>query len=107
MTQSGAIRVDGRDIRDIKLASLRRNTGVIFQEPLLFNRSIAENLQVGNPEAAEADIRQAIERAQALDFVESHEGGLNAIVGERGRALSAGSASVSRSPARCSRIRPS
>ncbi len=88
--QSGTIRVAGRDIRDIKLASLRRNIGVIFQEPLLFNRSIAENLQVGNPEAAEADIRQAIERARALDFVESHEGGLNAIGGERGRALSGG-----------------
>ena len=88
--QSGAIRVDGRDIRDIKLASLRRNIGVIFQEPLLFNRSIAENLQVGNPDATEADIRQAVERAQALEFIENHEGGLNAIVGERGRALSGG-----------------
>ena len=88
--QSGAIRVDGRDIRDIKLASLRRNIGVIFQEPLLFNRSIAENLQVGNPDATEADIRQAVERAQALEFIENHEGGLNAIVGERARALSGG-----------------
>jgi ATP-binding cassette subfamily B protein len=88
--QSGVIRVDGRDIRDAKLASLRRNIGVIFQEPLLFNRSIAENLQVGSPDATEADIRQAIERAQALEFIESHEGGLNTIVGERGRALSGG-----------------
>ena len=43
--QSGTIRIDGRDIRDVKLASLRRNIGVIFQEPLLFNRSIAENLR--------------------------------------------------------------
>src|SRR5262249_60595146 len=80
----------GRDIHDVKLASLRRNIGVIFQEPLLFNRSIAGNLQVGNPDATEADIRQAIERAQAAEFIESHEGGLNAIVGERGRALSGG-----------------
>ncbi|HET7448828.1 MAG TPA: glucan ABC transporter ATP-binding protein/ permease [Methyloceanibacter sp.] len=88
--QSGTIRVDGRDIHDVKLASLRRNIGVIFQEPLLFNRSIAENLQVGNPDATEGDIRQAIERAQAAEFIESHEGGLNAIVGERGRALSGG-----------------
>jgi ATP-binding cassette subfamily B protein len=88
--QSGTIRVDGRDIHDVKLASLRRHIGVIFQEPLLFNRSIAENLQVGNPDATEGDIRQAIERAQAAEFIESHEGGLNAIVGERGRALSGG-----------------
>jgi ABC-type multidrug transport system fused ATPase/permease subunit len=88
--QSGTIRIDGRDIRDVKLASLRRNIGVIFQEPLLFNRSIAENLRVGNPDASEADIRQAVGRAEALDFIERHEGGLNAIVGERGRALSGG-----------------
>ena len=88
--QSGTIRIDGRDIRDIKLASLRRHIGVIFQEPLLFNRSIAENLRVGNPNATDADILQAIERAQAAEFVERHEHGLNAIVGERGRALSGG-----------------
>ena len=88
--QSGTIRIDGRDIRDVKLASLRRNIGVIFQEPFLFNRSVAENLRVGNPDASEADIREAIERAQAADFIERHEGGLNAIVGERGRALSGG-----------------
>ena len=88
--QSGSIRIDGRDIRDIRLASLRRHIGVIFQEPLLFNRSIAENLRVGNPNATDADILQAIERAQAAEFVERHEHGLNAIVGERGRALSGG-----------------
>ena len=88
--QSGTIRIDSRDIRNIKLASLRRNIGVIFQEPLLFNRSIADNLRVGNPEATEADIRRALERAQAIEFVERHEGGLNAVVGERGRALSGG-----------------
>jgi ATP-binding cassette subfamily B protein len=88
--QSGTIRIDGRDIRDVKLASLRRNIGVIFQEPLLFNRSIAENLRVGNPDATDADILKACERAQALDFIQRHEGGLNAIVGERGRNLSGG-----------------
>jgi ATP-binding cassette subfamily B protein len=88
--QSGTILIDGRDIRDVKLASLRRHIGVIFQEPLLFNRSVAENLRVGNPDASEADIREAIERAQATDFIERHEGELNAIVGERGRALSGG-----------------
>ncbi len=88
--QSGKIRIDGRDIRDIKLASLRRNVGVIFQEPLLFNRSIAENLRVGNPDASDQDLRRACERAQALDFIERHDGGLDAIVGERGRSLSGG-----------------
>jgi glucan exporter ATP-binding protein len=88
--QSGTIRIDGRDIRGVKLTSLRHNIGVIFQEPLLFNRSIAENLRVGDPDATDEDILKACERAQALEFIERHEGGLNAIVGERGRALSGG-----------------
>jgi len=56
----------------------------------LFNRSIAENLRVGNPDATEADIQLAVEQAQALEFIEQHAGGLNAVVGERGRALSGG-----------------
>ncbi len=88
--QSGTISIDGRDIRDVKLASLRHNIGVIFQEPLLFNRTIANNLRVGNPEASDDDLRRAIELAQAVDFIERHAGGLNAIAGERGRALSGG-----------------
>jgi ATP-binding cassette subfamily B protein len=65
---------------------LHRNVGVIFQEPLLFNR-IGENLRVGNPEANDRALRKACEQAQAWGFIERH-GGLNAIVGERGRALS-------------------
>jgi ATP-binding cassette, subfamily B, beta-glucan exporter len=88
--QHGKISIDGRNIRDVKLDSLRRNIGVIFQEPLLFNRSIAENLRVGNPEATDAEILAVCDRAQALDFIARHEGGLDAIVGERGRMLSGG-----------------
>ncbi len=88
--QRGKISIDGRNLRDVKLDSLRRNIGVIFQEPLLFNRSIAENLRVGNPEATDAEILAACDRAQALDFIARHEGGLDAIVGERGRMLSGG-----------------
>ncbi len=88
--QRGKIRIDGRDIRDIKLVSLRRNIGVIFQEPLLFNRSIADNLRVGNPDATDDEILAACDRAQALDFIARHEGGLDAMVGERGRMLSGG-----------------
>ena len=74
--QSGTIRIDGRDVRDVRLASLCRNIGVIFQEPLLFNRSIAENLRVGSPDATDEDIHKACERAQALDFIERHEAAL-------------------------------
>ena len=63
---------------------------MIFQEPLLFNRSIADNLRVGNPDATNEDIRDACRRAQALDFIERNEQGLDAMVGERGRMLSGG-----------------
>jgi ATP-binding cassette subfamily B protein len=88
--QSGYVRIDGMDIRAFQLAALRRNIGVVFQEALLFNRSIAENLRVGKPEATDEDLRAACERAQVLDVVERNPDGLNATVGERGRMLSGG-----------------
>ncbi|MBN8919543.1 MAG: glucan ABC transporter ATP-binding protein/ permease, partial [Rhizobiales bacterium] len=88
--QSGAIRIDGVDIRNLKLSALRRNIGVVFQESLLFNRSIAENLQAGKPDATEEEMREAARQAQALDFIEKETNGFNASVGERGRALSGG-----------------
>ncbi len=88
--QSGAIRIDGRDVRDMTLASLRRNIGVVFQEGLLLNRSIAENLRIGRPDASQAELRDAAARAQALDFIERDPNGLDARVGERGRLLSGG-----------------
>ena len=88
--QSGAIKIDGKDIRDIKLAGLRRNIGVVFQETLLFNRSIAENLRVGKPDATPEQMRAAAARAQALDFIEYNVDGFDAKVGERGRSLSGG-----------------
>jgi ATP-binding cassette subfamily B protein len=88
--QSGAIRIDDTDIRDIKLSALRSNIGVVFQESLLFNRSIAENLRVGKSDATEAEMLEAARRAQALDFIMSNSEGLHARVGERGRSLSGG-----------------
>jgi ATP-binding cassette subfamily B protein len=88
--QSGSIEIDGKDIKTIKLASLRRNIGVVFQEALLFNRSIAENLLVGKPEATEEQMRTAAARAQALEFIEGGAEGFDGKVGERGRALSGG-----------------
>jgi ATP-binding cassette, subfamily B, beta-glucan exporter len=88
--QSGIIRIDGMDIRGIKLAALRRNIGVVFQEALLFNRSIADNLRVGKPDATEEDLRIAASRAQALEFIERSEKGFDTNAGERGRMLSGG-----------------
>jgi len=88
--QSGSIKVDGMDIRDLTLHGLRRNIGVVFQETLLFNRSIAENLRVGKPDAGDGEMRAAAARAQALDFITRNPEGLEARIGERGRLLSGG-----------------
>jgi ATP-binding cassette subfamily B protein len=88
--QSGTIKIDGTDLRDIRLEALRRNIGVVFQEGLLFSRSIADNLRVGDPNATDDDLRLAASRAQALDFIERRPEGLAAQVGERGRSLSGG-----------------
>jgi ATP-binding cassette subfamily B protein len=86
--QKGVVRIDGHDIRDLKLESLRRNIGVVFQEALLFNRSIEENLRVGRPNATAEEIADALTRAQAAEFIA--RAGVEANVGERGRQLSGG-----------------
>ena len=87
---SGRITIDGIDIRDMPLESLRRNIGVVFQEPMLFARSIEENLRIGKPDASHADIDMALRRAQAADFVARQPKGLATAIGERGRFLSGG-----------------
>src|SRR4029450_7992521 len=88
--QSGTVKIDGMDIRALTLTGLRRNIGVVYQEVLLFNRSIAENLRVGKPDATVAEMREACARAQALEFIERTPGGFDAPIGERGRFLSGG-----------------
>jgi glucan exporter ATP-binding protein len=88
--QSGVIAVDGMDIRAFTLTGLRRNIGVVFQETLLFNRSIAENLRVGKPDATIDERRAAAARAEALEFIDRKPEGLEARIGERGRLLSGG-----------------
>ena len=88
--QSGFIKIDGMDVRGLKLAALRRNIGVVFQEALLFNRSIRENLLVGKPDATDEELRSAAARAQALDFIDRAEQGFDTNAGERGRMLSGG-----------------
>ncbi|KAF0228005.1 MAG: ATP-binding cassette subfamily B [Beijerinckiaceae bacterium] len=88
--QSGRIMIDGHDIRDFSLQSLRRNIAVVFQEPMLFARTIRENLEVGRADATDAEMLDALERAQALEFIGRQADGLHTIVGERGRSLSGG-----------------
>jgi ATP-binding cassette, subfamily B, beta-glucan exporter len=88
--QSGFIKIDGMDIRGLTLTALRRNIGVVFQEALLFDRSIADNLRVGKPDATDEELRNAARRAQALEFIEHSERKFETNAGERGRILSGG-----------------
>jgi ATP-binding cassette subfamily B protein len=88
--QSGAVKIDDMDIRNMTLTGLRRNIGVVFQEVLLFDRTVAENLQVGKPDATEAEMRAACQRAQVLDVIDSNPEGFNRTTGERGRTFSGG-----------------
>ena len=86
----GRITIDGIDIRDMPVEALRRNIGVVFQEPMLFARSIEENLRIGKPDATQIEIDRALQLAQAADFVARQPQGLATAVGERGRSLSGG-----------------
>ena len=87
---AGRVLLDGVDLREYTLDSLRRNIAVVFQEPLLFARSVRENLLVGRPEATEAQIWEALERAQAKSLVEALPQRLETVLSERARSLSGG-----------------
>ena len=87
---SGKILIDGKDITNIKLHSLRHHVGIVFDEPFLFSTSIAENISYGNPEASHAEIIAAAKSAQAFDFINELSQGFETIVGERGYTLSGG-----------------
>ena len=88
--QSGVIKIDGMDIKGITLSGLRRNIGVVFQEVLLFNRSVADNLRVGKPDATEDEMRVACERAQVMEVIERQPQNFETPAGERGRLFSGG-----------------
>jgi ATP-binding cassette subfamily B protein len=88
--QTGRVTIDGIDIRDVTLSSLRRNIGVVFQESTMFYRTIAENLQVGHPDATDAQLEEAAKLAEAHEFILDQPNGYQTLVGERGRTLSGG-----------------
>ena len=88
--QAGAIRIDGVDIRDVTIDSLRAHTGVVFQESLLFYRSIADNLRIGKPEATDGEMEEAARLACAHDFILRQPRGYQTRIGERGSNLSGG-----------------
>lgn len=88
--KSGAIKIDGNDIRDISLNSLRHNISIVFQDNFLFTGTIRENIMMGNPEATEEELQNAIKSAHLEDLLNSHADGLNTLLGERGLTLSGG-----------------
>jgi ATP-binding cassette subfamily B protein len=87
---AGRILVDGVDIADVTLGSLRHNIAVVFQDAGLFNRSIAENIRVGRPEATDAEVEQAAMLAEAHEFISKKPDGYQFVIGERGASLSGG-----------------
>lgn len=88
--QEGRILIDGQDISEVTQVSLRRQIAYVPQEPLLFHRTIAENIAYGRPQATTEEIRQAAREANALEFIEKLPEGFDTITGERGVKLSGG-----------------
>jgi ATP-binding cassette subfamily B protein len=88
--QSGSIRIDGHDIREFKLDSLRRQVGVVLQDVFLFSGTIRENIAFGKPDTSMDEIMRAAKAARIHDFIESLPSGYDTLVGERGVTLSGG-----------------
>jgi len=86
---AGRVTIDGHDVRDLTLASLRSVVATAFEEPTLFSMSVRENLMLGNPRATERELREALEIAQAT-FVYDLPWGLDTRIGEQGMSLSGG-----------------
>jgi ATP-binding cassette subfamily B protein len=87
---AGAVRIDGVDVRDVSLASLRRQVGVVFEESFLFSDSIRSNLAYGHPDATDAEVVAAARAAEADEFIGALPDGYDTVVGERGLTLSGG-----------------
>ncbi|NLT42084.1 MAG: ABC transporter ATP-binding protein [Anaerolineae bacterium] len=86
----GAVKIDGVDIRRYTLESLRRQVGIVMQEPLLFAGTVRENIAYGRPDATDEEITRAAKVAQAHDFITAFPDGYDTFVGERGYTLSGG-----------------
>ncbi|MBV8393236.1 MAG: ATP-binding cassette domain-containing protein [Alphaproteobacteria bacterium] len=88
--EAGAIRLDGVDLRDLRLADLRRSLAIVPQEPVLFTATVADNIRYGRPEASDTEVRAAAEAASALGFIETLPDGFGTHLGARGVRLSGG-----------------
>jgi ABC-type multidrug transport system fused ATPase/permease subunit len=87
---SGRLTIEGVDVRDVELTSLRRAIGVVAQDPFLFSATVRENIAFGRPEATDEDIVRAARLAQAEEFIDELPEGLDTVIGERGITLSGG-----------------
>lgn len=87
---SGAIRIDGQDIREVTQESLHSQLAYVPQESVLFHRTLGENISYGKPSATDLEVREAARRANALEFIEKLPNGFDTLVGERGVKLSGG-----------------
>ncbi len=80
----GAIRIDGKDVRDLQIASLRSQIGIVAQETFLFNDTVANNIRYGRPKAKDDEVREAARNALAEEFIERMTEGYQTMIGERG-----------------------
>ena len=87
---SGRVTLDGVDVRDVKLASLRREIGVISQDPFLFSATVRENITFGAPDLDDAEVERIAALAQAHEFIDKLPAGYDTVIGERGITLSGG-----------------
>ncbi len=88
--QQGKVLIDGHDVRDVTLDSLRSQIAVVSQETILFNSSVAENIRYGQPDASDEEVQEAAKAAYADEFIQELPRGYDTIVGERGGRLSGG-----------------
>ena len=86
----GRVVLDGADVRDVKLADLRRAIGVVSQDPFLFSATVRENIAFGSPSASDDDVERAARMAQAHEFIDALPDGYDTVIGERGITLSGG-----------------
>ena len=88
--EQGRVLLDGVDLRDLRLADVRRSVALVFEDTFLFSESVAENIRVGRPEAADEDVERAAELAGAATFIAALPEGYDTVLGEHGFSLSGG-----------------
>src|SRR5207244_13571557 len=88
--EEGRVLLDGHDLRELRLAEVRRAVALVFEETFLFSESVRDNIRLGRPDASDEDVRRAAELAGAAAFVDELPDGYETILGARGFSLSGG-----------------